>query len=180
MFFFADELRIPDWMDTLKIDKIYLNGKISPELKKELKKHFPDRDIKTERGCQIISKTCLMPDDYVFPNKYLCYYDEKWPNYSAKFEKFYEYIEKNRRIPASENNKKDKCKGGRVIWVEFTVEKDCSVSDVKIERNINIKEECEEEALRLIREMPKWKPARKKINGIETPIRCRESECVDF
>ena len=178
--FFADELRIPDWMDTLKIDKIYLNGKISPELEKELKKHFPDRDIKTERGCQIISKTCLMPDDYVFPSKYLCYYDEKWPNYPAKFEKFYEYIEKNRRIPASENNKKDKSKGGRVIWVEFTVEKDCSVSDVKIERNINIKEECEEEALRLIREMPKWKPARKKINGIETPIRCRESECVDF
>ena len=121
-----------------------------------------------------------MPDDYVFPSKYLCYYDEKWPNYPAKFEKFYEYIEKNRRIPASENNKKDKSKGGRVIWVEFTVEKDGSVSDVKIERNINIKEECEEEALRLIREMPKWKPARKKINGIETPIRCRESKCVDF
>lgn len=180
---FANELRIPDWMDSLKIDRIYLNGKISPQMKKELQKYCSNRDIKIKEGdwgCGIDSKTCQMPDDYVFPSRYLRYQDEKWPNYPAKFEKFYEYIEKNRRIPASENNKKDKSKGGRVIWVEFTIEKDGSVSDVKIEKNVNIKEECEEEALRLVREMPKWQPAKKKINGIEKTIRCRESEAIMF
>ena len=67
-----------------------------------------------------------------------------------------------------------------MIWVEFTIEKDGSVSDVKIEKNVNIKEGCEEEALRLVREMPKWQPAKKKINGIEKTIRCRESEAIMF
>ena len=90
------------------------------------------------------------------------------------------YIEENRRIPISENNKKDKNEGGCTIWVEFTVEKDGSISDVKIKRNYNTKEECEEEALRLIREMPKWKPGKKNINGVDKKVRARMSKYIEF
>ena len=176
---FAYDVKIPNWMDTLKIDEIRIRGRISPELEKELPKRFPNRDIEIAGGkdfCQIISKTCQAPADYVFRSLYSA---EK-PKISGVYENFNEYINKNRRIQISENNKKNKNEEGRAIWVEFTVEKDGSVSNVKIERNVNLKEECEEEALRLIREMPKWKPGKKDINGVETLIRARQKEHILF
>lgn len=176
---FAYEVKLPNWMDTLKIDRIRIYGRISPELEKELPRRFPNRDIEVARGkdfCQIISKTCQAPADYVFRSLYSA---EK-PKISGVYENFNEYINKNRRIQISENNKKNKNEEGRAIWVEFTVEKDGSISDVKIERDVNLKEECEEEALRLIREMPKWKPGKKDINGVETLIRARQKEHILF
>lgn len=175
---FANKVKIPDWMDTLRIDKIDIRGIISPELENELPKRFPNREIYVDKetGCIITSKTCQAPENYVFRPSY----SAERPKFPGDYQAFNEYIEKNRRIPISENNKKYKDEMGRVIWVEFIVEKDGSISDVKIERNVNIKEECEEEALRLIREMPKWIPGKKEINGVETIIRARESMSIDF
>lgn len=176
---FTHKVIIPDWMDTLKIDKIDIRGRISPELENELPKRFPNREISVDKdktGCIITSKTCQAPENYVFRSLY----SAERPKFPGDYEGIKKYIEENRRIPISENNKKDKNEGGCTIWVEFTVEKDGSISDVKIERNVNIKEECEEEALRLIREMPKWEPGKKNINGAETIIRARESESIYF
>ena len=177
--FFADELRIPDWMDTLKIDKIDIRGRISPELENELPRRFPNREIhisEDKSGCIITSKTCQAPENYIFRPSY----SAERPKFPGDYKAFEKYIEENRRIPISENNKKDKNEGGCTTWVEFIVEKDGSISDVRIERNVNIKEECEEEAVRLIREMPKWEPGKKDINGVETIIRARESEILRF
>ena len=176
---FTHKVIIPNWMDSLKIDKIDIRGRISPELENELPKRFSNREIsvdKNKTGCIITSKTCQAPENYVFRSLYSA---EK-PKFPGDYKAFQEYIENNRRIPISEDNKKDKNEGGCTIWVEFTIEKDGSVSDVKIERNVNIKEECEEEALRLIREMPKWKPGKKDINGVEKIIRARMSEILRF
>ena len=174
---FAGEVKIPNWIDTMKIDVILLYGKISPELKTELPKRFPDRKLYIfDDGCAIISKTCQAPDDHVF--RVLSSDDEpKFPGEDKAFDK---YIEKNRRIPISKNNQKDKDEKKCEIKVEFIVEKDGSISDVKIKRNNNTKEECEEEALRLIREMPKWKPGKKNINGVEKKVRARMSKYIDF
>ena len=132
--------------------------------------------VDNEVGCIITSKICQAPADFVFRS--LSSADQ--PKFPGDYEAFNKYIEKNRRIPISENNKKYKDEKGQGIWVEFIVEKDGSISDVKIERNVNIKEECEDEALRLIREMPKWIPGKKEINGVETIIRARESEFLNF
>ena len=176
---FTHKVIIPDWMDTLKIDKIDIRGRISPELENELPKRFPNREIhisEDKSGCIITSKTCQAPENYIFRPSY----SAERPKFPGDYKAFEKYIEENRRIPISENNKKDKNEGGCTIWVEFTVEKDGSISDVRIERNVNIKEECEEEALRLIREMPKWEPGKKDINGVETIIRARESEILRF
>jgi hypothetical protein len=174
---FAGEVKLPNWIDTMKIDILCAIGKISPELKKELPKRFPDRKLYVDNnGCIITSKTCQAPDDYVF--KSLSSDDEpKFPGDDKAFDK---YIEKNRRIPISKNNQKDKYEKECEIKVEFIVEKDGSISDVKIERNNNTKEECEEEALRLIREMPKWKPGKKNINGVDKKVRARKSKYIDF
>ena len=174
---FAGEVKIPNWIDTMKIDVILLCGKISPELKTELPKRFPDRKLYIfDDACEIISKTRQAPDDHVF--RVLSSDDEpKFPGEDKAFDK---YIEKNRRIPISKNNQKDKDKKKCEIKVEFIVEKDGSISDVKIKRNYNTKEECEEEALRLIREMPKWKPGKKNINGVDKKVRARMSKYIDF
>ena len=174
---FAGEVKIPNWIDTMKIDVILLCGKISPELKTELPKRFPDRKLYIfDDACEIISKTRQAPDDHVF--RVLSSDDEpKFPGEDKAFDK---YIEKNRRIPISKNNQKDKDEKKCEIKVEFIVEKDGSISDVKIKRNYNTKEECEEEALRLIREMPKWKPGKRNINGVEKKVRARMSKYIDF
>ena len=174
---FAGEVKIPNWIDTMKIDVILLCGKISPELKTELPKRFPDRKLYIfDDACEIISKTRQAPDDHVF--RVLSSDDEpKFPGEDKAFDK---YIEKNRRIPISKNNQKDKDEKKCEIKVEFIVEKDGSISDVKIKRNYNTKEECEEEALRLIREMPKWKPGKKNINGVDKKVRARMSKYIEF
>lgn len=42
---FTDEVVIPDWFYQLKIDKLIIEGKMSKELEKEIKKHFPKANI---------------------------------------------------------------------------------------------------------------------------------------
>ena len=174
---FAGEVKIPNWIDTMKIDVILLCGKISPELKTELPKRFPDRKLYIfDDGCEIISKTCQAPDNHVFR----VFSSDDEPKFPGEDKAFNKYIEKNRRIPISKNNQKDKDEKKCEIKVEFIVEKDGSISDVKIKRNYNTKEECEEEALRLIREMPKWKPGKRNINGVEKKVRARMSKYIEF
>ena len=174
---FAGEVKIPNWIDTMKIDVILLCGKISPELKTELPKRFPDRKLYIfDDACEIISKTRQAPDDHVFR----VFSSDDEPKFPGEDKAFDKYIEKNRRIPISKNNQKDKDEKKCEIKVEFIVEKDGSISDVKIKRNYNTKEECEEEALRLIREMPKWKPGKKNINGVDKKVRARMSKYIDF
>ena len=45
----------------------------------------------------------------------------------------------------------------------FTIERDGSITDLKIIRGIKDCQECDAEALRVIQSMPKWKPG--KLNG---------------
>ena len=44
---------------------------------------------------------------------------------------------------------------GRVV-VKFVVSEDGSVTDVEVVKNVN--KECDEEALRVVKNMPRWKP----------------------
>ena len=54
-----------------------------------------------------------------------------------------------------------------VVIVSFTVEKDGSISDVKIERSVH--ESLDNDAVRMIKNMPKWTPGKK--NGEIVPMR---------
>lgn len=40
---FTDKVEIPDWMDSLEIDLLIINGKVSADQKKQLKRRFGDR-----------------------------------------------------------------------------------------------------------------------------------------
>lgn len=77
---------------------------------------------------------------------------EKVPSFPGGIEGFYKFIVKNLKYPdlARKNNTY-----GKVI-VTFVVERDGSLTDVKVSRGIG--DGCDEEAVRVIKSSPKWMP----------------------
>jgi TonB family protein len=92
------------------------------------------------------------------------------PEFPGGFEAFGRYLGKSLRYPAlaRENGTQ-----GRVI-IAFVVEKDGTLSDVKIAKGIG--DGCDEEALRVINNCPPWKP------GIQNgkPVRVAYSVPISF
>ncbi|UOE50715.1 TonB family protein [Mucilaginibacter sp. SMC90] len=95
---------------------------------------------------------------------------EQVPEFAGGLEKFGAYLSKNIRYPAvaRENNTQ-----GRVICT-FVVEKDGSLTDIKVVRGIG--SGCDEEAVRVLKNSPKWKP------GIQNgrPVRVQYSVPISF
>ncbi len=71
------------------------------------------------------------------------------PEFPGGIEKLNEFIRSN--------TKEVKSASGKRVIISFTIEKDGSLSDIRIARGIN--EEADKEALRIIKLSPKWKPA---------------------
>lgn len=67
----------------------------------------------------------------------------------------FDYINENLKYPAKAQL--DSVKG--TVYVEFTIGKDGIISDAKIKRGIG--HGCDEEALRIINNMPKWIPGKR-------------------
>jgi protein TonB len=95
---------------------------------------------------------------------------EQVPTFPGGDAGFNKYLSKNIRYPAiaRENNVQ-----GRVI-VQFVVEKDGSLTDIKVVRGIG--SGCDEEAVRALKASPRWKP------GIQNgrPVRVQYSVPVSF
>jgi len=85
---------------------------------------------------------------------------EEMPAYPGGDQKLYEYLGKNIKYPqiARETGVQ-----GRV-FVNFVVEPDGSVSNVKVMRGIG--GGCDEEAMRVIKTMPKWKPGKQRGKAV--------------
>ena len=85
---------------------------------------------------------------------------EEMPAYPGGDDKLYEYLGKNIKYPqiARESGIQ-----GRV-FVNFVVEPDGSVSNVKVMRGIG--GGCDEEAVRVIKTMPKWKPGKQRGKAV--------------
>ena len=81
------------------------------------------------------------------------------PSFPGGMEKFYQFIGKNYKTPEEDGLK------GRVI-VSFTVEKDGSLTDIKVLRDIGYG--TGEEAVRVLKKSPKWAPGEQ--NGKK--VRC--------
>lgn len=79
---------------------------------------------------------------------------EEMPEFPGGMSALMEYIKTNIRYP--ETSRKNGVQG-RVI-VRFVVTKDGSIEQARVVRNIN--SELDEEALRVIRSMPRWKPGK--------------------
>ena len=69
---------------------------------------------------------------------------------------------------------------GNFILVDFTIELDGSITDVKVHENNNLRKECRDEAERLIKAMPNWKPAIRLTSHGHVAVRYRAMEKVRF
>ena len=97
------------------------------------------------------------------------------PEYNGGFEALAQYItanlegvsnpKKKRSVP-----KEDLFEGGRVI-VRFIIEKDGTVSNVVLEERLRKCEPCNREAIRVVKNMPKWKPGSKNGKVVRTYVR---------
>ncbi len=85
---------------------------------------------------------------------------EQDPEYPGGVDALYKFIQQNLKYPqlAKENNIT-----GRV-FVQFVVEKDGSVSNVKAARDIG--GGCGAEAVRVIKSMPKWTPGQQRGKAV--------------
>lgn len=75
------------------------------------------------------------------------------PEFPGGSEALYRYLAENIQYP---KQAKDKGIEGRVV-VQFTITTDGSIANVEVARGIG--SGCDEEALRVVKAMPKWKPA---------------------
>ena len=73
------------------------------------------------------------------------------PKYPGGIEKMFEFIADNLRWPGDD----DSCIQGRVV-VSFIVEKDGSLTDVKVIKSLD--PAFDKEAVRVVKSMPKWEP----------------------
>ena len=85
---------------------------------------------------------------------------EEMPSFPGGEQKLLEYVAKNVKYPqiARESGIK-----GRV-FISFVVEPDASVSNVKVLRGIG--GGCDEEAMRVVKSMPKWKPGKQRGKAV--------------
>lgn len=83
----------------------------------------------------------------------------EFPGGSIALSKF---LQRNIRYP--EEAKKNKVQGK--VYVKFVVQVDGSISDIKVLRGIG--SGCDEEAIRVVEAMPKWKPGEKDGKPVPT------------
>ena len=88
---------------------------------------------------------------------------EQLPEFDGGYEAMMEFIQKNMKYPG--NARRMGVDG--TVFVNFVVNKNGSISDVKIMRGIMA--ECDKEAIRVVEMMPPWKPG--KQNGRNVNVR---------
>ncbi|MEY4289456.1 MAG: hypothetical protein RLZZ30_1544 [Bacteroidota bacterium] len=97
------------------------------------------------------------------------------PQFKGGEKKLAKYIQKNVKLIGNPKRKKSIPKeelliGGRVV-VLFIIESDGQVSHVELEEPLPHCEPCNQEALRLIENMPPWEPGRENGKAIQVCIR---------
>ena len=91
---------------------------------------------------------------------------EEIPSYPGGMSQFVKWLTRNLKYP--ENARKNRLQG--VVLASFVVEKNGSISDLKIARALQ--KDCDEEVLRVLKKMDKWTPGKR--NGEP----CRTLFCI--
>lgn len=85
---------------------------------------------------------------------------EQMPSFPGGDEKLYQFLGENMKYPPMA---KDAGIQG-IVYVTFVVKEDGSISDVRVLRGIG--GGCNEEAIRVIKKMPKWKPGKQRGKSV--------------
>jgi len=116
-------------------------------------------------SCAIDNESLVIPATSVensAPHRLVGDVVESMPEFPGGSEKMLEYLKENTHYP----DEPELYAKGRVV-VSFIVEKDGSVSDVKTVKSIH--PSLDEEAVRVVKSMPKWKPGN--LNGVPTRVK---------
>ncbi len=92
---------------------------------------------------------------------------EEMPDFPGGIQKLLEYIQKNTKYPMMA--RESDIQG--TVYVGFVVEKDGSISNVQVLRGIG--GGCDEEAMRVVESMPKWKPGKQQGNPVRVQYMAR-------
>ncbi|WP_051691912.1 energy transducer TonB [Pedobacter borealis] len=95
---------------------------------------------------------------------------DEYPEFTGGAKAWSKYMERNLRYPS---RAQDEGAAGKV-YVSFVVEKDGSITDVSVIKGIGFG--CDEEAIKVIKKSPLWKPGKNK--GI--PVRVRYNMAINF
>ena len=89
---------------------------------------------------------------------------EKMPTYPGGYQALYKYIGKKIRYPSQARKMGVEGK----VFINFTVDKDGSITSIKVLRGIG--SGCDEEAIRVITKMPKWKPGKQRGKSVKVSM----------
>ncbi|MCK5370208.1 MAG: energy transducer TonB [Cyclobacteriaceae bacterium] len=95
---------------------------------------------------------------------------ESMPSFEGGISEFYKFVGKNLKYPAQARRMGIEGK----VFVHFVVDKDGSLSDIKVVRGIGAG--CDAEVLRIIRKSPKWNPGKQRGR----PVRVRMMLPITF
>ena len=111
-------------------------------------------DIEADENTEVEEYIPIEVDEEVVEEAHIFTVVESMPEFRGGMSELYPYLQKNMKYPvmAKESGIQGK------VYVTFVVERDGSVTDVKVVRGIG--GGCDEEAVRVIRGAPKWKPGK--------------------
>ena len=189
---FIGEPDLPDRFGDVKIDEIVIDGGFTSQYVRQIKDLFKanGRKVSVKRNGGAVQVSIKARNSFDSGDMTYTYgmingdaaYIEAMPSNGYRY--FDEYIDNNRRIAVSKDNyvnaDAEKVRDGNCSLVDFTIELDGSITDVKIHENNNLRKECRDEAERLIKAMPNWQPAIRLTSHGHVAVRYRAMEKVRF
>lgn len=95
---------------------------------------------------------------------------DEYPEFNGGAKAWSKYMERNLRYPSKAQEEGTQGK----VFISFVVEKDGSITDVSVIKGIGFG--CDEEAIKVIKKSPLWKPGKNK--GV--PVRVRYNMAINF
>lgn len=124
------------------------------EIEEELEIEDMEVDEETEIEVEIVEEEEEVVEEEIFTIV------EKMPEFPGGTEKLFKYLGKNIEYPPMAKDAGIKGK----VYVTFVVDKDGSITDVKVLRGIG--GGCDEEAVRVVKSMPKWTPGKQRGKSV--------------
>jgi periplasmic protein TonB len=127
------------------------------EIEQEIEVNL-DIDVTEDRVVEAIVFTEAPPEE-VAEEIFTVVEDQPTPN--GGYEAFYKYVSKNMKYPAQARRMGVEGK----VYVQFVVDKDGSITEVQAVKGIGAG--CDEEAVRVLQEAPKWKPGKQRGRAVK-------------
>ena len=116
-------------------------------------------DVDTEIDYKVEQLTTEEPEEEIIEEEIFTIV-EKMPEFPGGISALFEYLGKNLKYPAMAKDAKIQGK----VYVTFVVDKDGSVANVRVLRGIG--GGCDEEAIRVVKSMPKWEPGKQRAKSV--------------